>query len=69
MADETERPEARDRPATPGWVKAIGVAILVVLILAAIVMVVGGGSHGPGRHGPSGTHLSPPSRTAYEADA
>jgi hypothetical protein len=35
-------------------VKVIGVAILVVLVLAAIIAVVGGGQHGPGMHGSSG---------------
>ncbi|MDQ3871162.1 MAG: hypothetical protein M3301_06070 [Chloroflexota bacterium] len=69
MADENQGPDATERPATPWWVKAVALAILVVLILAAIVMVVGGGRHGPGMHGPSGTGLSPASPTAYEARA
>ncbi len=69
MADETERPDASDRPATPWWVKAVALAIVVALILAAIVMVVGGGRHGPGLHGPSGSGLSPASKTYYEARA
>jgi hypothetical protein len=59
MADETGRPDARQRPATPWWVKVIGVAILVVLILAAIILVVGGGQHGPGMHGSVGSAAPP----------
>ncbi|MGH2356867.1 MAG: hypothetical protein ACRDGJ_02505 [Candidatus Limnocylindria bacterium] len=51
MADDTGRPASRERPATPWWVKVIGVGLLVVLILAAIILVVGGGRHGPGMHG------------------
>ena len=54
MADETGRPDARGRPATPWWVKVIGIGLLVVLILAVIVLVVGGGRHGPWIHGAAG---------------
>ena len=69
MADQSGGPEANHRPSTPWWVKAIGMAILVVLILAAIVMVVGGGRHGPGLHAPSGTELHPSRPAAYGAGA
>jgi hypothetical protein len=49
---ESERRDATDRPpATPGWVKVIGIALLIVLVLAAIILAVGGGRHGPGMHG------------------
>ncbi len=51
MADVSGSPDAGERPATPWWVKAIGIAILVVLIVAAAIFVVGGGQHGPGMHG------------------
>ncbi len=53
MADESGSPDG-ERPATPWWVKAIGIAILVVLIVAAVILVVGGGQHGPGMHGSAG---------------
>ena len=52
MVDDTPTPDADERPATPWWVKAIGLAILIVLVLAAIILVLGGGQHGPGMHGP-----------------
>jgi hypothetical protein len=64
MADETGRPDAGERPATPWWVKVIGLAILVVLILAAIILVVGGGQHGPGMHGSSGAFPPSPMSTS-----
>ena len=51
MADETERPDAMQRPATPWWVKVIGIGLLVILIVAVAILVVGGGQHGPGMHG------------------
>jgi hypothetical protein len=51
VADETARPNASQRPATPWWVKVIGIAMLVVLILAAVILVAGGGQHGPGMRG------------------
>jgi len=41
-------------PGTPGWVKAAGIVIGVLVLLSAIVIFTGvGGPHGPGRHLPS----------------
>ena len=50
---------------TPRWVKAFGVAALVLLLVVVIVFVTGrGGRHGPGRHAPGsdtgGSHTGPP---------
>jgi hypothetical protein len=47
------------RPATPLWVKAIGLGILIVLVLAAVILIVGGGKHGPGMHGALGPDPAP----------
>lgn len=45
--DETpESPEG-----TPRWVKIAGIIALIVVILVLLMLVVGGGEHGPGRHG------------------
>lgn len=52
MADPSPNPVG-DRPATPVWVKTLGVAALVVAVLVVVVMVVGGGQHGPALHAPS----------------
>lgn len=47
-------------PGTPGWVKASGIAGGVLVLLVIIVLVTGvGGSHGPGRHMPSGSGGAP----------
>ena len=44
----------RDRPATPRWVKIVGVIALVLLVVVVVALVAGGGEHGPGRHSGSG---------------
>ena len=41
-------------PGTPRWVKLSGIGVIVLVLLVVIVMVASGGSHGPGRHLPSG---------------
>lgn len=54
MTDRAPAPEEKpDRyPGTPGWVKAIGIVVLVVLLIAAFIVATGiGGPHGPQRHG------------------
>jgi hypothetical protein len=46
-----------DRPPYPGmprWVKVSGIVTLVLALLVVVVMLATGGSHGPGRHLPSG---------------
>lgn len=49
-------------PGPPTWVKILG-AIAVVLMLAVLaVMLLGGGKHGPGRHGAEG--VVPPAATS-----
>ena len=51
---------------TPRWVKVFGLIALVAVVLFVVVMLVGGGEHGPGRHTPEGgsntpaTHTRPP---------
>ena len=39
---------------TPRWVKVFGIIAIVLVLLVVIMMFTGGGSHGPGRHTPSG---------------
>lgn len=39
-------------PGTPGWVKALGIIAMVVVLLIGLILVTGlGGPHGPQRHG------------------
>jgi hypothetical protein len=51
-------------PGTPRWVKVFGLIALVVLVLFVVVLLVGGGEHGPKRHAPAGDtpggHTGPP---------
>jgi hypothetical protein len=56
MADRPPPPESGGQPdrypGTPGWVKALAVIGVIVLLLAAFVVITGlGGPHGPQRHG------------------
>jgi hypothetical protein len=58
MAERPPAPEpARgpDRyPGAPGWVKALAVIAIVVVLLVAFALITGlGGPHGPQRHGGS----------------
>lgn len=62
MADSSRDPAMPQRPGTPRWVKAIGVLLVAMAVIALVVMIVGGGQHGPARHtvtengGPFGSH-------------
>lgn len=42
-------------PATgaPRWAKAFGIIGLVLVVLFVVLLLVGGGNHGPGRHASS----------------
>ena len=42
-------------PGTPRWVKVSGIVAVMVILLVALIMVLGGGEHGPMRHMPSGS--------------
>lgn len=50
MADLQGNPGSNDRPATPRWVKLLGVGAVVLILVAIAVVLVGGGQHGPGLH-------------------
>ena len=43
----------------PRWVKASAVAALAIVVLVALMLLLGGGQHGPGRHS-SGDASRPP---------
>ncbi len=47
--DDAASPE---RPSMPRWVK-VSVTVVMILILLAVIMMLVGGNHGPGRHLPT----------------
>jgi hypothetical protein len=51
-------PPRHSAPGTPRWAKVSALVALIVLVLFVIVLVVGGGEHGPGRHTPR-NHAGP----------
>lgn len=64
MPNPGHEPETRDEPGTvgptrsgagvPRWVKGFALVTATVALLLLILMLVAGGSHGPGRHLSSG---------------
>jgi hypothetical protein len=57
--ERTSNSGAPTYPGTPRWVKVSGIVALVLVVLAIILIVAGGGQHGPGRHLPSGAPGDP----------
>ncbi len=58
MTEPPARPASTDattdRDGTAGpprWVKVVAIVAVVLIAAMVIVMLVNGGSHGPGRHG------------------
>ena len=47
--------ENQNSPGTPRWVKTLGKIAAVLAVLAGLLMVFGGGQHGPWRHFSSAT--------------
>ena len=52
-------PQPGSTGGTPRWVKVSAIIAVVVVALVAVMLLAGGGEHGPGRHlgggdGPSG---------------
>ena len=72
MADPPPYPDTGVEPdrgsttGTPRWVKVFGIIALVAVVLFLVVMLIGGGEHGPGRHmsaggsDTTGGHTGPP---------
>jgi len=40
----------REPRGIPGWVKIVGIALLLVALLVVALLLIGGGVHGPQRH-------------------
>ena len=68
MNDSPRVSTSGDRPATPRWVKGIGIAILVGLVVIVGVMLLSGGQHGPGMHTGAASD-EPPTATSSAAEA
>lgn len=69
MNDSPSAQTNTDRPATPRWVKGLGLAIVIGVLLVVGVMLLGGGQHGPGMHTGTGTATDGPSRSTSSAAA
>ena len=50
MADLPPNPDANDESGTPRWVKVFGIICLALVLLLGVMLLAGGGNHGPGRH-------------------
>jgi hypothetical protein len=46
-------PYERERTGLPRWLKVGGIAVLLLAVLVAAVLLVGGGEHGPRLHSDS----------------
>jgi uncharacterized cupredoxin-like copper-binding protein len=53
MVERSSEPVTNGPPGTPRWVKALGLAALIAVLLVVVVMLLSGGQHGPGLHAPS----------------
>ncbi len=49
-ADTGLGPDLASTIGAPRWVMVVGIAALVLALLVAVMLLFGGGSHGPGRH-------------------
>jgi hypothetical protein len=48
--DSNIRSDRESTAGTPRWVKVFGIIAIVVALLFVIMLVAGGGRHGPSRH-------------------
>ncbi len=55
-ADDVDavRPTRGADVGAPRWVKVLGIIALALVFLVVVLQFVGGGEHGPGRHGQGG---------------
>lgn len=53
-ANAGDRPARGSAPGTPRWVKVAGALALIAVVALVIMVVAGGGEHGPARHSSSG---------------
>ena len=53
-ADADVGPARESAPGTPGWVKAFGIAVIILILVVIAAQLLFGVQHGPGLHAPSG---------------
>lgn len=44
--------EGPDGEGMPRWVKVFGIIGILIVLIGLLVLLIGGGDHGPGRHAP-----------------
>lgn len=67
MSQADLKPDRGSPPGTPRWVKLFGIIGIIVVLLIVIILVTElGGSHGPGRHLPSGNAVETPPTSVIE---
>lgn len=52
MPQTNQGPE-RGPTATPRWVKVFGITLIALVFLTVVMLLFGGGNHGPRRHLPA----------------
>jgi hypothetical protein len=52
MSQTYASPDPDSRYRTPGWVKALGIVVLALVLLMGVVMLTSRVQHGPGMHMP-----------------
>jgi hypothetical protein len=55
--EDTHMLDSEPTTSTPRWVKVSGIIAIVLVLLVVIMMFIGGGKHGPGRHIPSSSGI------------
>ncbi len=56
--------ERKSATGIPRWVKVSGIVVLLLALVVVLAMLVGGGEHGPSRHGSGGLGPVTPSSVA-----
>ncbi len=52
MTDRPANDDPKTGEGTPRWVKVFGIVSVVLVLTVAILLLTGGGNHGPSRHQP-----------------
>ena len=71
VVTETDAQKGREveEAGTPRWVKVFGIVAVAVVLVFVILLLTGGGSHGPGRHMGGGDTPSSTTELTAPSDA